>query len=79
MELLVCRKERKDIMTATETLEFSRHTEELKNRIRACTRDELEIICDAIVENNYDIVLGSLYKKIREDETFIKKVNDISK
>ena len=76
MELLVCRKERKDIMTTTETLELGRHMEELRNRINACTRDELEIICDSIAENNSDIMLGAIYKKIRVDEERLAKLKE---
>lgn len=79
MELLVCRKERKDIMTATENLELGRHMDELRNRINACTRDELEIICETIAENNSDIMLGAIYKKIRTDEEMLTKLADTYK
>ena len=53
-----------------------RHTTELKQRINACTRDELEVICDAIAETNYDIMLGSIYKAIYIRQVKLDKLRE---
>lgn len=55
------------------------HMQELRNRINACTMDEMELICSEIAKNNIDILLravGSEFKKREEIIMAYKRISE---
>lgn len=47
--------------------EHKKHLEVLKQRIRSCTRDELDIITETILEIDPDILLTAIHYKLKGD------------
>ena len=51
--------------------QYKEHLNEIKNRIKACTYDELQVMAKTIAEINPDILLAAISEEISENKSVI--------